>query len=168
MRINSMKIKITTLIFCCLLLACSKKANLTFSETLTGCPANAVCTYNYTENTNSYNQNQLINGNYKVFTYNKIDTNNINIQLFFKTSLSNNEFVINSAQIAAGNVAFYNVICISCNVLPTRPVGGEIKGKKTDPTHWLINASVVLGNSFNKHLDTVKIIQYYTPQVGYL
>ncbi len=146
------------------MLACSKKTNLTFSETLTNCLANAVCTYNYYDNVDTYNQNQLIGGNARVFTYDNKDANKIITQLSFKTSLSNNEFEISSAQIAAGNLVFFSIICPACNYVLSKPVGGDIKGKKTDPTHWLVNASVVLGNSFNKNLDTIKIIQYYNLQ----
>jgi len=44
----------------------------------------------------------------------------------------------------------------------TKPIGGEIKGKKTDADHWLINATVILGDINNKPVDTLSVNQIFT------
>jgi hypothetical protein len=82
-------------------------------------------------------------------------------ELSFKTSLNSNSFVINSNVIAAGLVT-YNQNCVCCNFILLKPIGGEIKGKRTDVNQWLINATVILGDNNNKPIDTLKVNQYFT------
>ncbi|MDB5091077.1 MAG: hypothetical protein JWR09_5071 [Mucilaginibacter sp.] len=155
------------LFLCVILFSCRKNKdnNILISGILTDCPTNTVCTYSYSENADISGTGQLVPGGDRVFWYK--NTNNtpgscdISSQLNFKTSLSNNSFVINASQIVAGQ-ATYGQSCICCNLIGLKPIGGGIKGKKTDATHWLINAMVILGDQNNKPFDTLKVNQYFT------
>jgi hypothetical protein len=57
-----------------------------------------------------------------------------------------------------------NLICPCCDYASIlQPIGGEIKGKKTDSNHWLINATIIFGNSINgTPADTLVVNQYFT------
>jgi len=159
-----MKAKATIIILCFILFSCNKdNTQVTLNGNLTDCPENFACTYNYYDQADYTALNQLIPGGNRVFAYNSVDANlcNLTIQLYFKTSLSNNDFDINAAQIVAGQ-ASYNTICACCDVILLKPIGGEIKGKRTDASHWLINATVILGNAGNKAIDTLKVNQNFT------
>ena len=98
-----MKIKAAILFLCAALFSCHKdnNPNIVLNGTLSNCPANSTCTYNYYENANFTGSNQLTNGSYRVFAYNSINTNlcDATSQIYFKTSLSNNNFDITSNQI---------------------------------------------------------------------
>jgi hypothetical protein len=164
-----MKIKTAVFLLCVTLFSCSKDNNpITLNGTLTNCPANATCTYNYYEAADFAGSNQLVRGNYRVFAYNSFEQNACgpNTLLYFKISLSNNYFDISSSQIAKGQVTSYIQDCPCCEyfapVIYAKPIGGEIRGKKTDSNHWLINASVILGSSINNPIDTVVVNQYFT------
>ena len=102
-----------------------------------------------------------------MFWYKSVNNNlcNAATEIYFKTSLSNNDFEINSNQIASGQLSGYVFSCACCDVLANvKPIGGEIKGKRTDATHWLINASVIIGTAGNAPLDTIIVNQYFTQQ----
>ena len=109
----------------------------------------------------------MVNGNNRVFAYSSTNGNlcGPNAALYFKNSLSNSSFIINSSQIVAGDVMAYNFACPCCEsaVLESIPVGGEIKAKKTDATHWLVNATIIFGDRFNNTpIDTLIVNQYFT------
>ena len=166
-----MKIKTAIFLLCVTLFSCSKdnSANVILNGTLTNCPANSTCTYNYYEGADFTGYNQLVHGNYRVFAYNSFEQNvcGPNTLLYFKISLSNNYFDISSSQIAKGQVTAYNVNCPCCYsfgpAFYSKPIGGEIKGKKTDSNHWLVNASIIFGNpTTNTPIDTLIVNQYYT------
>ncbi|MDB4903793.1 MAG: hypothetical protein JWQ63_3074 [Mucilaginibacter sp.] len=166
-----MKIKTAVFFLCVILFSCSKdnNPNVILNGTLTNCPINATCTYNYYEGADFTGYNQLVRGNYRVFAYNSLDQNSCgpNTLLYFKISLSNNYFDISSSQIAKGQLTAYIDNCPCCmyftQVGYAKPIGGEIKGKKTDANHWLINAAIIFGNtSNNAPVDTLIVNQYYT------
>jgi len=148
------------------LLGCKKNnnLNLVLNGPITDCPANSTCTYSYYDDANFVNWVTPVSGNNRVFWYKSVNSSicDATTQVYFKTSLSNDDFEITSSQIAAGQLAGYSQNCICCNELPTKPIGGDIKGKKTDANHWLINASIILGNSDNHPVDTVVINQTFT------
>jgi hypothetical protein len=165
-----MKIKTAIFFLCVTLFSCSKdnNPNVLLNGTLTNCPVNATCTYNYYEGADFTSSNQLVRGNYRVFTYNSLEQNGCgpNTLLYFKTSLSNNYFDIGSSQIAKGQVTAYIDNCPCCEyfaqVAYPKPIGGEIKGKKTDSNNWLINTAIIFGNSNNTTpIDTLIVNQYY-------
>ncbi|HEY8782961.1 MAG TPA: hypothetical protein VIM16_15150 [Mucilaginibacter sp.] len=164
-----MKAKLTSLILFVVIVSCKKDNILVLNGPLTDCPANSTCTYNYYNNADFTSGSQPVYGNYRVFWYNSID-NNTNAcgpftQFYFKTSLNINEFDIKSNQIAAGQVVANENRCPCCYniaVLATKPIGGEVKGKRTDATHWLINASIILETSINHPTDTLTVNQYFT------
>jgi hypothetical protein len=155
------------LFLCVILFSCRKNKdnNIQVSGILTDCPSNTACTYSYSDNTDISGTGQFVPGGDRVFWYKNVynfpGSCDISTQLNFKTSLSSNSFIISASQIAAGR-ATYNQSCICCNSIPLKPIGGEIKGKKTDATHWLINATVILGDHNNKPFDTLKVNQYFT------
>jgi hypothetical protein len=158
-----MKVKATIIILCFILFSCNKDNTLvTLNGTLTDCPANFACTYFYYNQADFTSLNQVVPGGDMVFAYNSINANlcGLTNQLYFKTSTSNNDFDISASQIAGGQVN-YNTICACCNVILLKPIGGEIKGKRTDATHWLVNATVILGNASNKAIDTLTVNQYF-------
>jgi len=161
----SMKNIAIVLVLGIILLGCrkSRDSSVSLNGTLTNCPANTVCTYNYFDQAGISPTNQLVAGSDRVFWYKSVNSNlcNITNELHFKTSLKSNNFVINSNGIAAGLVT-YNQSCICCNFISLKPIGGEIKGKRTDVNEWLINATVILGDNNNKPFDTLKVNQYFT------
>jgi len=142
--------KTTILLLFAFLLRCrkDKNSNITLNGPLTYCPANNTCTYNYYDQADLNGYSQLITGGDRVFIYKSVDSSlcDITARLYFKTSLSNNDFGLNGSQIAAGAAA-YNLSCACCYIAyQSKPIGGEIKGKRTDASHWLVNATVILGN----------------------
>jgi len=163
-----MKVKTIIFVFCTLLFGCRKDnaLNVTLNGALTGCPANNTCTYIFYNNADFSPGNQPKAGNGRVFGYKSIISNfcGATSGLYFETSLSNNDFDITSDQIVSAQVVAYNIECPCCEyaVLTTKPIGGEIKGKRVNATSWLVNASVILGTSANIPVDTLTVNQYFT------
>ncbi len=162
-----MKTKAAILILFAILLGCKKSnnLNLVLNGVLTDCPSNYTCSYDYFDNADFINGNQPVPGNYRVFWYKSVNTNvcDATTGIYFKTSLSNNEFDISSTQIAAGQIVAYDQICPCCDYATvSKPIGGEIKGKRTDANRWLINATIVFGVSANNPVDTLTVNQYFT------
>ncbi|MDP9047666.1 MAG: hypothetical protein M3N14_05975 [Bacteroidota bacterium] len=157
-----MKAKSIILIIFTLLLGCKKdSSNIVLSTTLTDCPTNYNCTYNYFDQTDLDNSRQLVRGGYRVFLYNSIHTNvcGPHQQFYVKTALNASEFLITSKQIASGQIIAYDIKCPCCaTAFLSQPISGEIKGKKTDATHWLINATII----FDAPADTLKVNQYFS------
>ncbi|MDB5008924.1 MAG: hypothetical protein JWP45_3317, partial [Mucilaginibacter sp.] len=103
-------------------------------------------------------------GNYRVFVYKSVNANSCDeiALLYFKTSISNDNFDINASEIANGQAVTYGSSCTCCEMIAVKPIGGEIKGKRTDANHWLINATIILGGSENKPVFTLTVNQYFT------
>jgi len=167
-----MKIKVSLLLLLVTLFSCKKDKNntITLNGKLTDCAANNTCTYKYYDNANftSAGQVQVVPGSFRVFAYQSINSNvcSATREFYFKTSLSNSNIEISSNQIAAGQVQAYDLICPCCNsFILARPIGGEIKGQKTDANHWLINATIIFGTSFNQPTDTMTVNQYFTSAI---
>jgi len=164
-----MKAKATIVIFFVVLFSCRKdnNPNVILNGALTDCAANSTCTYSYYDNADFTNWNQPVHGNYRVFWYKSVNNNlcDATSELYFKISLSAESFDITANQIAAGQVVAYNLECPCCDYafLP-QPIGGEIKGKRSDANHWLINASVIFGTAVNKPIDTLVVNQYFSAQ----
>jgi hypothetical protein len=164
-----MKTKVSILILFAILLGCKKSnnLNLVLNGALTDCPVNYTCSYNYFDNADFTNGNQPVPGNYRVFWYKSVNTNvcDATSEFYFKTSLSNNEFEISSNQIALGQIVAYDLVCPCCDYATvSKPIGGEIKGKRTDASHWLINATIVFGGSVGNPIDTLTVNQYFAIQ----
>ncbi|BAU55447.1 hypothetical protein [Mucilaginibacter gotjawali] len=164
-----MKTLSTVLILSFILFSCKKGSNpqVTLNGTLTTCPTNSTCTYNYYNNADFKDWSKPVSGNSRVFWYKSVNNTicDAATEIYFKTALSNNDFDITSNQIAAGQVSGYVFSCACCDVLANvKPIGGEIKGKRTDATHWLINASVIIGTASNAPLDTIIVNQYFVQQ----
>ncbi|MDF2430659.1 MAG: hypothetical protein JWP44_290 [Mucilaginibacter sp.] len=163
-----MKIKLALLILSAVLLSCGKdhnNSNIVVTGILTDCPANTTCTYNYSDNADyTTSPLQTAHGNYRVFVYKSVNANSCDeiALLYFKTSLSNNNFDINASEIASGQTVTYGSSCTCCEMIAVKPIGGEIKGKRTDASHWLINATIILGGSDNKPVFTLTVNQYFT------
>lgn len=163
-----MKTKTMMLILCTVLLSCKKDNNILLNGNLIGCPINTTCSYNYYDNADFTNVSLPAAGNFRVFSYKTVNANlcGATSELYFKTKLSNSEFEINANQIAAGDIVAYNQVCPCCdNASLFKPIGGDIKAKRTDATHWLINASIVFGttvNLINHPIDTLRVNQYFT------
>ncbi|CAN5125995.1 hypothetical protein BH09BAC6_BH09BAC6_14650 [soil metagenome] len=144
------------------LLSC-KKDKIIVSAVLTDCPAGNTCTYNYYDNANFKGPQQLVAGSARVFYFNSVTNNSCGSswQLYFKTALSNNDFVISKSQVAAGQ-ALYNFSCPCCYIAYVpHAIGGEIKGKKTGSNQWLINATIIIADPNNTPVDTLKVNQYF-------
>ena len=166
-----MKVKITIFILFLVLLGCRKYTgpNVILNGALTDCPANFSCNYFYYDNADFTNIKLPVQGNYRVFWYasQKAVSCGTMIQFYFKIPLTVSSFEISSNQIVAGQIVAQDDDCPCCGraVLATEPIGGEIKGKRTDATHWLINASIVFGSTYNKApVDTLVVNQYFTLQ----
>jgi hypothetical protein len=164
---NDMKTKLSIIVLFVALLGCKKTANVNVGLTgaLTDCAANSTCTYNYYDNANFTNWNQPVSGNYRVFWYKSVNSNlcDETSQFYFKTSMNNDDFDISSNQIVAGQVMAYDMACPCCDVaFATKPIGGEIKGKRTDATHWLVNATIIFGTTSGAPIDTLTVNQYFT------
>jgi hypothetical protein len=149
------------------LLGCQKgdNPNITLNGALTNCSSNSTCTYNYYDNANFAN-GLPAQGNYRAFWYNSISATvrGATSQFYFKTPMGVNDFDISSSQIAASQVVAYNFACPCCYIGNNAeiPIGGEIKGKRTDADHWLINATIILGVSVNHAVDTLIVNQYFS------
>src|SRR5579872_7200187 len=144
------------------MLGCRKdSSNIVFSTTLTACPLNYTCTYNYYDQADVDSNGQLIKGSYRVFWY-KTATTNVCApyqQFYVKTSLAATGFMVTSAQIASGQITAYDFKCPCCaSAFLSKPISGVIKGKKIDLTHWLINGAIV----FDSPSDTVEVNQYFS------
>jgi hypothetical protein len=165
-----MKTKASTIAVCLLffLLSCNKdnNSNIVLDGALTDCPLNSNCTYNYYNNADFTESNQFVNGHFRVFAFTSGNgTCGPSVQLYFKASLNSTILDISAKQIAAGQATAYNMVCPCCEYFAsiyTKPIGGEIKGKRTDSNHWLINATVILGNSSGSPVDTVTVNQYFS------
>ncbi len=158
-----MKIKALVLAVFVVLLGCGKGSdvNVVLNGALSNCPANFTCTYSYFDHA-SIEQNRLGPGASREFSYSAVDStvcNDTKAALFFDFALSNDEFDIKSAQIAAGQAIYYES-CPCCNfAYNPKAIGGEIKGKRTDANHWLINGTIVIGDNNNKPVDTLVVNQ---------
>ncbi len=160
-----MKIKTAILITAVTLWGCSKDNKQALSTNLTDCPANFTCNYNYYDDADFTDFTQPVAGKYRVFWYKSIVNNSCGLsrQLYFKEALNSGYFEIDGSQIAAGQVVGYNFNCPCCDLfLYTQPIGGFIKGTKTDANIWLVNASIIFGTADKKAVDTLTINQYYT------
>jgi hypothetical protein len=163
-----MKHKATLVILLMIAIGCKKNSgdnNITLDGALTGCPLNNSCTYNYYNNADfNLAVQPPIAGKNRVFVYKAINNNlcAATTSLYFKTASGNSSFDITTDQIAAGQVVGYGFNCACCDVLANvKPIGGEIKGKSTDGSHWLINASVIIGTAVDKPIDTIKVNQTF-------
>jgi hypothetical protein len=150
---------------------CTKKgnnsANIVLSGNLTDCAANSNCSYNYFDNADFTNWNNPVRGSFRVFWYKSVSANvcDATSEFYFKTQLNSTAFDITSDQIAAGNIVGYNLECPCCDIaVLTKPIGGEIKGKRIDLNRWLVNASLVFGTS-GKPADTLVVNQYFSQQL---
>ena len=162
-----MKAKATIFILFVTLLSCRKdnSPNIVLNGTLTDCPASSSCAYNYYDNADFTSDNQVVKGSFRLFLFKSVSVNTCGptSQFSFKTSLGNNDFDINSNQIASGQIVAYDIICPCCySDFVTKPIGGEIKGKRTDATHWLLNASIIFGVPNGNPVDTLVVNQYFT------
>lgn len=102
-----------------------------------------------------------------MFWYKTVNANicGATTSFFFKTNMGDTQFDITSSQIAAGDVFANDFICPCCDyAILFKPIGGEIKGQRTDATHWLINASIIFGTAPSTPVDTVVVNQYFTRQ----
>lgn len=159
---------VTIFILVATLLGCSKdKSSIALNGALTNCPANSACSYIYYDNANFTNTLGIQTGQNRVFTY--VSVNNQicgeTTSLYFKTTLSNNDFEIDAAQIASGEALAPEETCPCCEQPGggnTKLIGGDIKGKKTGTNTWLINATVIRGTSSGTPIDTLVVNQYFT------
>jgi hypothetical protein len=164
-----MKAKATIFMLCVIILSCRKgnSPDITLNGKLTDCSANSTCTYSYFDNAEINSTHQIISGNFRVFCYKSVNVNlcGATSEFFVKTALGDSEFDITSSQIAAGQVFANDFSCPCCeNALLFTPIGGEIKGKRTDATHWLVNATIIFGTSPTTPVDTLVINQYFSQQ----
>jgi hypothetical protein len=157
-----MKAKSISVLLFTILFACRKESPLVLDGSLTDC---ATCTYHYYDNADYKNTFQPIAGNYRVFQYKNGNDSTCGptSSIFFKAPLYEDQFIIDSAQIAAGTVIGYYFSCPCCEeaYFPNNPMGGQIKAKQVDGDKWLVNATVVMGYQ-NKPLDTIIVNQYFT------
>jgi len=156
-----------TIIFCLtvILLSCRKDPAVVLDGALTDCPAKHTCRYNYYEGAN-FNGNQVIRGGSRVFSYTSVDSLicDATSQFNVKIALNANSFDITSSQIAAGQgVSAFDFICPCCDyALTSKPVGGEIKGRRVNSSTWLLNARIIFGISTSHPTDSIKVNQYFT------
>jgi hypothetical protein len=167
-----MKQGVTIFVLLLVLLSCKKNSspNITLSTNLTNCPANSNCTYNYYDDADFGNAMPPVHGSFRVFSYQSgtLDGCGAISQFLFKTALNAVEFDINSNQIAAGQIVVGDQnscpCCATAIAIFVKPIGGEIKGKRTDATHWLVNASIIFGSTITSPIDTIVVNQYFTQQ----
>ncbi len=160
-----MKIKALILVLFVVLLGCGKRTNVNvvLNGPLSDCPANFTCNYVYYDHA-GVQQNHLGPGASREFSYTAVDSTvcTDTRQLYFDFALSSDEFDIKSAQIAAGQAVYFES-CPCCNfAFNPEAVGGEIKGKRTDASHWLINATIIIGDANDKPVDTLIVNQTFT------
>ena len=164
-----MKVKATIFILFVILIGCrkDKSSNVILDGALTDCPANFTCSYSYYDNADFTNIKLPVQGNYRVFWYYSVNTSvcGTMTQFYFKTLSGSNSFDISSSQIAEGQIVAQESVCLCCGraILDSKPIGGEIKGRRTDAIHWLINASIIFGSVLdNRPVDTLVVNQYFT------
>ena len=161
-----------TIIFClaAILLSCRKDPAVVLDANLTNCPDKHTCDYSYFDHAD-FNNSQVIHGDSRVFRYSSVDSLicDATTQFDVKVSLSGNSFDITSAQIAAGQgVAAFDFICPCCDYafvdypFVSKPISGEIKGKRVNSTTWLLNARIIFGTSSSHPTDSIKVNQYFT------
>ena len=165
----SMKARATLFILFVILLGCKKGSspNTTLSTALTDCPSNFNCTYHYYNNADFVNAGDPVQGNFRLFSYQTGEGNSCgpNSKFYFKIAPGATNFDITSNQIAEGKIFAYFFNCPCCDFgMFDMPIGGEIKGERTDATHWLVNASIVFGTSVTAPVDTLVVNQYFTQQ----
>jgi len=163
-----MKDKAIVFILFVILFGCRKDTgpNVVLNDALTDCPTSFSCNYSYYNNADFTNIKLPVQGNYRVFWYYSENAATCGpiIQFYFKIPMTTSSFEIASYQIVAGQAVAQDDDCPCCGraILATEAIGGEIKGKRTDATHWLINASVVFGSTYNKApVDTLVVNQYF-------
>jgi len=146
-----------------LLFGCSKDG-LVMNGTITGCPINSTCSYQYYENADYTNLYTLKSGQNRVFVYKSVDSAICNAltSMYFKADMGSNSFEINAKQITLAQVASASLVCACCNTVPFNPIGGDIRGTKKNSTAWLINAEIIEGDANGKPVDTVVVNQYFT------
>jgi hypothetical protein len=166
-----MKVKAAIFIVCIVAFGCNKdnSVNIALNGTLTTRPDNSVCSCSYFDNADFdfIHGGQPVRGNYRVFFF-QSSNNNIcgpTIRFYLKTSLSDTYFAINSTQLMRGQAAtaYHNINLCSASAFFPEPIGGQIKGKRTDANHWLINATIVFGYN-NNPVDTLVVRQYFILQ----
>jgi hypothetical protein len=160
-----MKRKTIIFFLAAILLSCRKDPAVVLDTTLTSCPANHTCDYNYFDGAD-FNGSQVIHGGSRVFKYTSAGSLlcDATAQFNVKISLNSTSFDITSAQIAAGQVvSASDFICPCCDYdILTKPIGGEIKGKRVSSTSWLLNARIIFGTSASYPADTITVNQYFT------
>lgn len=160
-----MKRKVVIICLVAAMTGCHKDVPVVLDTTLSTCPTNHTCSYNYFDGAD-FNGNQLVHGGFRVFSYTSVDssfcgsTSRFNV----KVSLSGNSFDVTSGQIVAGQaVSAADLICPCCYyAFVTRPVDGEIKGRRVNSNTWLINARIIFGPSAGHPTDSMKVNQYFT------
>ena len=66
------------------------------------------------------------------------------------------QFDLSGSQVVSAQVAF-GQSCVCCDFVAVQPTGGEIKGQRTDASHWLVNAKVILSSADKKLTDTLVV-----------
>lgn len=165
-----MKNRIVILAMTLTLVACKKGhgPDVVLTGKLTDCPANSVCSYNYYDHADFSTSNpKVFAGQNTVFSYSSVNNNicGLTTSLIFKAPEGLELFEITSNQIASGQIVGNYMSCPCCDdIVLFKPIGGEIKGERTDNTHWLINATVVFGTEPTNPTDTLTVNQYFTVQ----
>jgi len=148
-----------------ILLGCHKDQPAVLDTTLTSCPDKHTCNFNYFDDAD-FSGNQVVHGGYRVFRYTSTNSLLCDATSLFnvKVSLSSNSFDITSTQIAAGqSVVAFDLICPCCDyAFVSKPIGGEIKGKRVSANTWLLNARIIFGTSASHPTDSIKVNQYFT------
>lgn len=151
-------------------LSCSKEKEVDIDEkNLTSCEIGASCKYVFTEKSDlDKSPIVVIAGNYRLFLVENIKGPS-QVSLFIKAPMSGQQFTLNDKDILNGMVKYYQV-CLSCDYVALKPVGGSVKGKNLTPekpanqSKWLIEANILMeavNNPTVKH--TVYVKQYFTP-----
>jgi hypothetical protein len=147
-----------------ILFGCSKDG-LVMNGTITNCPNNSTCSYQYYENADYTNVYKLTSGQNRVFVYKSVDSAMCNAltSMYFKADMGSSSFEITAKQIILAQVASASLICSCCNSVGyINPIGGDIRGAKKNSTAWLINAEIIEGDANGKPIDTVVVNQYFT------
>ncbi|WP_259067260.1 hypothetical protein HDF24_11720 [Mucilaginibacter sp. X4EP1] len=161
-----MKIKAATFVLLiCILFGCKKGDNIVLNGTFTDCPPGGSCSYFYHENVDYTNLYALTSGQERVFIYKCVTNDHCTStqSFYFKTSMGNSSFEIDSVQVLAAKVATVGLVCPCCDVPANlKQVHGDIRGKKTGNNTWLINAYLVQNDASGQPVDTVVVNQYFT------
>lgn len=151
-------------------LSCSKEKEVNIDEKdLTSCEKGASCKYLFTEKSDlDKSPIVVIPGDYRLFLVeNTIGASQVS--LFIKAPMDTQQFTLNDKDIQNGKVKYYQV-CLSCDYVALKPIGGSVKGKNLTPekpanqSKWLIEATILMegvNNPTVKH--TVYVKQYFTP-----